>query len=296
MKTLLKLSVFCASALAALPMTAAAEGELGANFEATINSSKPDSAAHFRFGKREVIFDGNDIHFIRDRFEDDSFEENNASETGANWLKNPSKYYHSHIESFDFGVAVFGSDRFSTNIDDSASYLDLNGNSSFHIGYYMLPVCVRLGDSHFGLCGGLGFKWDLYSFSAKNIVLNKGQYQLEYQYDTANYVYEKSKLRVVNLALPVALEWQPRGRSNFYAMVGIEGNLRTGSSTKMVTDKGRKIKNKSDLHINTFSCDVFARVGYNNAGVYVSANLTPLFKDGKGPELYPFSAGLSFSF
>ena len=109
-------------------------------------------------------------------------------------------------------------------------------------------------------------------------------------------MYEKSKLRVVNLALPVALEWQPRGRSNFYAMVGIEGNLRTGSSTKMVTDKGRKIKNKSDLHINTFSCDVFARVGYNNAGVYVSANLTPLFKDGKGPELYPFSAGLSFSF
>ena len=296
MKTLLKLSVFCASALAALPMTAAAEGELGANFEATINSSKPDSAAHFRFGKREVIFDGNDIHFIRDRFEDDYFEENNETETGANWSKNLSKHYHSHIESFGIGIAGYGSDKFSTTVADSASYLDLNGNRSIHLGFYFVDAGVRLGTSRFGLCSGLGVKWDLYSLSAKNIVLNKDQHKLEYQYDTTNYVYEKSKMRVVNLALPVALEWQAHSWGNFYAMVGVEGNLRIGTSTKMVTDKGRKIKNKSDLHINTFSCDVFARVGYDGLGVFISANLTPLFKDGKGPELYPFSAGLSFSF
>ena len=296
MKTLLNLSVFCASALAALPMTAAAEGGFGANFETTIASSKPDSAAHFRFGKREVIFDGNDIHFIRDRFEDYDFEENNETTDDANWTKKWSNHYHSHIESFNIGIAGYGSDKFSTTIADSASFLDLNGNRAIHLDFYLVDAGARLGNSRFGLCSGLGVKWDLYSLSAKNIVLNKGQYQLEYQYDTTNYVYEKSKLRVVNLALPVALEWQSHNWGNFYAMVGVEGNLRIGSSTKMVTDKGRKIKNKSDLHINTFSCDVFARAGYDGLGVYVSANLTPLFKDGKGPELYPFSAGLSFSF
>ena len=282
--------------MAATPMTASAEGNFGANFETAVFCSTADTATHFRFGKREVIFDGNDIHFIRDRFEEDEIEEVNETSDNANWSNKPPRYYHSHIESFNIGIAGYGSDMFSTTVADSASYLDLNGNRSIHLDFYFVDAAARLGNSRFGVSSGLGVKWDLYSLSAKNIVLNKGQHQLEYQYDTTNYVYEKSKLRVVNLALPVALEWHSHGWSNFYAMVGVEGNLRIGSSTKMVTDKGRKIKNKSDLHINTFSCDVFARAGYDGLGVYVSANLTPLFKDSKGPELYPFSAGVSFSF
>lgn len=296
MNTLLKLSAICAPVLAATPMTASAEGNFGANFETAVFCSTADTAAHFRFGKREVIFDGNDIHFIKDRFDDEDFDDNNESNDDANWSKKRPWHYHSHISSFDFGLAGYGSDKFSTTVADSAAYIDLNGNRSAHIGFYFTDAGMRLGQSRFGLCSGLGVKWDLYSFSAKNLMLSKGLYELEHQYDTAYREYEKSKLRVVTLSLPVTLEWQSNSWSHFYAMVGIEGNLRIGSSTKMVTESGRKIKNKSDYHINTFSCDVFARVGYEGFGVFVSTNLTPLFKADKGPELYPFSAGVSFSF
>ena len=292
MKTLLKLSVLCASAVAAMPMTAAAEGVSDANLETTsFFSQRTDTLKRFRLGEREVIFDGSDIHFVKERSDDDD----NESDDDANWPKKAWKQYHSHLSGIGFGISGFGSDKFSTNIDDSASYLDLNGSHSLHLDLYLLPVCVRLGDSHFGLCSGLACKNDFYSFSAKNLVLDKTRQGVEHQYDTS-YVYKKSKLIVETLSLPVALEWQPRGFSNFYAIVGVEGNLRVSSKTIMKTNNRRKFKNETDLHLNTFGCDVFARMGYNNVGVYAMANLTPLFKKDKGPELYPFSAGLSFSF
>jgi hypothetical protein len=48
--------------------------------------------------------------------------------------------------------------------------------------------------------------------------------------------------------------------------------------------------------LSPFQYGLTARLGYNGVGVYVNYSLSSLFKDGEGPELYPWSAGLSFSF
>lgn len=40
--------------------------------------------------------------------------------------------------------------------------------------------------------------------------------------------------------------------------------------------------------------DLTARVNFGDLGLFVNYSLTPLFKDGKGPELYPMMVGISF--
>jgi hypothetical protein len=37
-------------------------------------------------------------------------------------------------------------------------------------------------------------------------------------------------------------------------------------------------------------------MGYGNFGIYADYHMKPLFKENEGPELYPFSVGVSLNF
>jgi hypothetical protein len=81
--------------------------------------------------------------------------------------------------------------------------------------------------------------------------------------------------------------------------VGGYGGLRIGSHTKQVYEvNGNEFKEKKreDYHLSPFSYGLTARVGYNNLGVFVDYSLSSLFEDNQGPELNPWSAGISFAF
>jgi len=57
---------------------------------------------------------------------------------------------------------------------------------------------------------------------------------------------------------------------------------------------GTKDKDRSSFNINAFEYAATARVGYKDVGLFATYSLTPLFESGKGPELTPFSIGISF--
>ena len=58
-----------------------------------------------------------------------------------------------------------------------------------------------------------------------------------------------------------------------------------------------KIKDKATLFpVNRYSYALTARMGFDNTYFYVNYNMLPLFEGGKGPELYPVSAGIGLTF
>lgn len=246
----------------------------------------------FHFGKREVIFDGNEIHFIKDRFYNDDFSESDDC-TENNWCwGNEVRGFHSHLEGFDLGVTGFGSNKMSNSIDDEIGYMNLNENRSVQIAWNFTSVSLPMVNNKLAFSTGVGMKWDIYNFSTKNLSLYESEGKLQYDFDTTK-AYDKSKMRVYNMVMPAVIEWQPGVVNRFFLIAGVEGNLRLGSTTKMVDSKGHKYKSHSNLALNQFSYNAFVRVGWDNFGIYGKANLSPLFKDGKGPELYPYSVGVS---
>jgi len=313
MKTLSILSMVCVATMSATPLFAESYDAFeDSNFAAdTVNTrTETESAKSYHFGRREVIFDDNGIHFLKDRnnfdssFDDDDqrnaytkpYYENNSNggssqENNQGSKPKPKKYryFGSNLTSFDIGVAQFASQTMSLTLNDNDNYLDHRG---IQLSGCFSAAGLPIIDRHLGLCVGVGGKIDSYTFSNKNLVLEKGNTHLIYETDTV-IAHKKSKLTNTYLTIPVVVEAHAKGA---WLMVGVEGNLLAWSNTKMKTSSGEKNRTHSNFYQNLLSYNLVAKVGADCIGAFVRASMSPMFQDGKGPEVYPFSAGISLTF
>lgn len=285
MKKTLLISAICLSAT-----TLFAETPANFDMEFAADSLKHSGdTSHFFLGKREILVTnkGNDIHFIRNRFSDE-----NEYSVECN---NPFFSFNDHWESLNFGIGGFGAQSFSFDIDKEYDEISVDPIHSFAFHWNIGSIALPLTKSNrVGLVSGVGVTWDFYALSDKKIHLTKGESELEYSHDSIEY--KRNKLRTTNLVVPLMLEVHPYKNSDIYVLAGVEGNLRLGARTKQVADDGHREKRKSDYHMNPFTCNLVVRAGYNDFGVFFSTALTPMFKDGRGPVVYPFSAGISLNY
>ena len=277
--------------------------------DSTHSQLEADAAKSYHFGKREVIFDDNGIHFIKDRYNfDSSFDDddtkhslqaidynntNSSSATNSNYnspKRKKNRYFNSNLASIELGVARLASKPLSVDINDSVSYLDLN--RGFQLGLCFDAAGVPIISRHLGIGVGVGMKCDIYTFSTKNLALVKGDSRLIHYADTSK-PYNRSKLTNTYLTVPVVLEFHNKG---LWVMAGVEGNLLVWSNTKMKTSSGDKERVHTDLYQNLFSYNLMAKVGVDCIGAFVRANMSPMFAKNKGPEIYPYSAGVSLTF
>jgi hypothetical protein len=80
--------------------------------------------------------------------------------------------------------------------------------------------------------------------------------------------------------------------NSFHLSAGVVGGLRIGTHTKTVYNGNNKNKEREAFYLNSFRGDALVTIGWGKLNLYASYSLVPLFKDGKGPELYPFNVGL----
>jgi hypothetical protein len=87
------------------------------------------------------------------------------------------------------------------------------------------------------------------------------------------------------------------GNNTINLGAGVVGALKLGSKTKVVyNDDGKeKHKNKDDFSLNLLRWGSTVRVGYEGFQIYGTCYFTELFEAGKGPVLYPYEIGISFT-
>ena len=56
-----------------------------------------------------------------------------------------------------------------------------------------------------------------------------------------------------------------------------------------------KQRKTDDFGLRGFRYDCFVRAGFKDFGIYASYSPQSLFKEGKGPELYPYTIGVTFN-
>jgi hypothetical protein len=177
--------------------------------------------------------------------------------------------------------------------------MDLNTGRSWVINLNFAQYSLGFGTSHIGLLTGLGLEFGNYFFDNDNSIHEVDDYIMV---DSLDGNITKSKLSTTFLRVPLILEVQfPKTiRSHrVFLSAGIVAGLKLGSHTKVVykDDGGKnKDKNRDDFNINPFRYGLTARLGYGNVSVFGDYYLNSLFVKDKGPELHPFSIGLSFNF
>lgn len=254
----------------------------------------------------DIVNDGDDILVKRkkdtkkkyytsndDDFDDDFYDDD--SDDNYSWYSNYN--FRPHWAGFSLGINSYVGANFNPIIPANAEGLKVNTNKSLEVNLNLLQLGVPIIKNHIGLVTGIGFKWNNYRFRNSQIRLHSDSSAIYYSIDTIKS-YTKSKLGVTYIKVPLLLEFQLpiRGGDEIYLSAGIEGGLKIGARTRMKTNSGEKEKKKNDFHISPYTLSTVAYFGYGNLGIYASYNLQTLFQKQEGPELYPYSIGVSLNF
>lgn len=211
--------------------------------------------------------------------------------------KSGRRKFDGHWGGVELGINGLLTPDHSIELGPNADFLDLRYNKSFawHINLY--EQNINLIKNHVGLVTGLGIGFNNYRFQ-RSITLMPNEPTVEYFVDDKSFI--KNRLSASYLHLPVILEFQTHGRAyqRFHIGGGAIFGARLGTHTKQVYEvNGKKKKDKvyDDFHLSPFKADLTARIGWGKINLFANYSLVPLFRENKGPEVYPFTVGLSLT-
>ena len=200
----------------------------------------------------------------------------------------------------ELGLNNFVNSDFSSSLDPSIAFMDLNTNRSINVNINFLQYDIGFGTNKVGLVTGMGFELSNYFFDRNNNIRKDVNGQIV-EYVPA-FLSEpgasiiKSKLATTYLTVPLLLEFQiPAGRKRIHISGGVIGGAKLGSSTKIVyKDRGNRQKEKvrDDFNLSSLRYGYTVRAGYRNLNLFANYYPVTIFEQGKGPELYPYSIGL----
>lgn len=208
-----------------------------------------------------------------------------------NW----SGSFNPHWAGVEVAMNMFSSTDYS--LYNGYEFFDLIPGKSLTWNINFAEWAFRNERNNFALVTGLGFSFSDYRFDRRITIEkdpNSGMIIPVSLEDLDNF--EKSKLTMTYLTAPLMLEGKTplrMGGSHLYLAGGVIGGLHIGSHTKIKYD-GNKDKARGNFNLSQFKLDLTGRIGFGDFCVFVNYGLTPLFKDGKGPELNPMMIGISF--
>ncbi len=197
-----------------------------------------------------------------------------------------------------FGLSVNGLLNEDHIIDypAGAPYLDINYNKSSGVSLNFFEQNINLINQKLGLVTGLGVTWNNYRFDENVILTTDGKLDGYYATVPGNR-YEKSKLMVASLRIPLLLEYQTNSKmkgNSFHVGAGAVGSFRMWSHSKNIIND-TKAKSKDDFYINPFIINGMATIGWGVINLYGTYSFSEFFRNGKGPVAYPFEVGITLA-
>jgi len=214
------------------------------------------------------------------------------------WKRNRNNKFKGHWAGLDLGVNGYVDKDFKIDLPEDYDFLTLQYEKSIDVNINFFEQNINLINNKFGLVTGLGLRWNNYRFS-NNVILEPDSATI-YGYNDDSRDWRKSKLVVNYLTLPLMFEYQTNrySRSNsFHISAGVMLGWRYATHTKnLYFENGRqKPKQYDSFNLNPFRYDATMRIGWGIINLYATYSMNTLFKDGHGPELYPFAIGIAFT-
>lgn len=229
--------------------------------------------------------------------------DNNEEKDGNSEVKNENDDDESddHASWAGLGIGVNGLMTFDNTLTMTPEnkFLELDYSKSITVNFNFAEKRFPVFREYVGITTGLGIQWNRYGF--------KNNYDISFNADSLYGVentsvdYSKNVLKATYLQIPLLLEINTNKNQDkaFHLSVGVVGGYKLGSRLKTeweMEGKDYKNKTKGHYHFNPFQANLTAIVGYNDISLYVNYGLTRVFEKGKGPQLYPVTAGILFNF
>ncbi|MFW6019262.1 MAG: GIN domain-containing protein [Bacteroidales bacterium] len=249
------------------------------------NASSNSDTTQFRFGKSKIIITDSDLKMKMDEDFDDEMDEEKKEEE-----------FDGHWGGFELGFNGFVNADNKMELPQEYEFLKLREEKSILVNLNLFEQNINLIRNHVGFVTGLGLQYNNYRF-ANNVILDNDGDKLAGDYDKdtdRNYI--KSKLVANYLTVPLILEFTTHGKNEFHIGAGAQFAWKIGEHSKIVYEKGtnrQKEKDRGDFYLNPYKLELTGRIGWGWINLFATYSLNEMFEDGKGPEMYPFTAGVT---
>lgn len=210
--------------------------------------------------------------------------------------KNKIHRFRGHWAGLTLGINNFGSKNFKLELPQEAENMELSTWKSWDFSINFVQFSFNLAAQRLGIVTGGGFQWNNYRFSKDIQLLEDAGGKIIPTID--NYTnFKKNELTTCHFNIPFLLEYQmPIGRRKFFVSGGVIGGVRLYTQAEQTIendDTTNEIEIDNDFQTDIFRYGVTFRIGYGILKLHATYQMTSLFKKDKGPEIYPFSVGLT---
>lgn len=208
--------------------------------------------------------------------------------------KNEDKFHH--WGGYGMGVNGWLSNG-NFKMPKGQEYMSLNYGKSLNFQLNPFEKNIHLYKNYINIVTGIGFEWNQYEFSNKTKLNADSSYTHGVIDSTNTFNYTKNRFKTTFVNIPLLIEFNSHSnrRKAFHMAFGIIGGYKLGSRTRQIgtqnTEELRIIR-KDDYNLNPFRANTHISFGYRGFTIYGNYAITPLFENGKGPKLYPFTIGI----
>lgn len=201
-----------------------------------------------------------------------------------------------HWAGVDFGFnALLNKDYLGYNSDFMNN--DVFKSNSLYMNVIQQSISLQHNHNTLGLVTGLGIHFQSYRLD-QNTTIERNNSDVIFPKKLFFNDNQKSKFSLVSLTIPLLAEMQiPINHYNnrLYVSGGLYFGYRLGSNTKIKyrTDQKEKLKVPDHYSLHDFKYGFMFRTGYRWINIFATYEITPLFKENKGPVLTPFTFGFT---
>ncbi|MDE5422965.1 PorT family protein [Ancylomarina sp. DW003] len=207
--------------------------------------------------------------------------------------------FRGHWSGFEMGINSFANSDYSNYSAEYDDFMDLNLVKSIavNLNFLQYDISLQKDKNTIGLVTGMGLEWNNYRFD-QDITLKEVDGMIYPDPINPDWSVKKSKLTSLYLTVPLLMEFQipVKNDHRIHLSAGLVGGLRLGTHTKIKYKKKgntHKDKDRDDYNLQAFRYSAQVRLGYRAINLFATYGMTDFFRNNKGPELTPFTIGLT---
>jgi hypothetical protein len=204
-----------------------------------------------------------------------------------------------HWSGIDIGSNLLVNSAGSIHLSKTDDYMTLDYGKSISVAINLFEKQYHIYKNYVTFVTGLGFEFDHFSLQHNVSLRHDSSYTTAISSAPINY--HKNNLNENLLTLPLMFEFNTSSNSSkaFHIAVGVLGGWKIGAKTRQRYEDadGKDVSRvfSNDYNLNPFRYSLTARLGYGRFTIYTTYALSEFFKPGRGPQLYPVTAGLHVS-
>ncbi len=237
------------------------------------------------------------------------------------WKRCKRQKFNGHWGGFELGINGFLTPDFNADLEPQDDYLSLRWEKSINVNINIYEQNIPLNKSkNIGLITGIGIHWNNYRFSRSTFLTPDSSAIAGYYMEGVSV--RKTKLTAMYITVPLLFEIQSKQErrvNRFHFAFGAQVSARISTHTKVYFNESNKVydlvdpvsgdvvavgltptsnsrnivKNFNSFHLAPFKFDGMVRFGYGIINIYATYSLNTMFMKNRGPELYPFTVGIT---